>query len=64
MDTVLDKLEEEDFYYQKQEPIQSKERVCTWQWKNVFFLPIQIIQETIKTGLKKPSKTIFIWSDF
>lgn len=28
------------------------------------FLPIQIIQETIKTGLKKPSKMIFIWSDF
>lgn len=41
-------------YYPKQEPIQTKEQFCTWQWKNVFFffLPIQIIQETIKTGLK------------
>lgn len=47
MNTVLDKLEEED-YYPKQEPIQSKEQFC--------FLPIQIMEETIKTGLKKHLK--------
>lgn len=26
---ALDKLEEEDFYYPKQKPIQSKEQFCT-----------------------------------
>lgn len=65
MDTVLDKLEEEDFYYPKQEPIQSKEQFCTWQWKNVFFFSTNTDnRRNYKNWIKKTSKMIFIWSDF
>lgn len=54
MDTVLDKLEEEDFYYPKARTNSIKRTGLYMAMEEcIFFLPIQIIQETIKTGLKK-----------
>lgn len=43
-------------YYPKQEPIQTKEQFCTWQWKNVFFFTNTDNTRNHKNWIKKHLK--------